>query len=103
MGLTDGWSCRGWLVFLLVSWWVLCLFGVVRFVLFFHGLSHSLRLRTKDVKLHFCLSEWALDWLWRLMSLARYLVVSLSVMDCLYPRDPPQPVRKKKVSAKSLE
>ena len=29
------------------------------------------------------------------MSLVREVVVSLSVMDCLYPRDPPQPVRKK--------
>ena len=36
------------------------------------------------------------------MSLVRYVVVSLSVMDCLYPRDPPQPVRKKKDSLFSL-
>ena len=36
---------------------------------------------------------------WRLMSLVRHVVVSLSVMDCMYPRDPPQPVRKKKSSS----
>ena len=30
------------------------------------------------------------------MFLVRYVVVSLSVVDCLYPRDPLQPVRKKK-------
>ena len=63
------------------------------------GLSHPLCLRTKAVKPRFCLSDWALDLLWRLMSLVRYVVVSLSVMDCLYPRDPPQPVRKKNTVA----
>ena len=30
------------------------------------------------------LSEWALDLLWRLMSLVRDVVVTLSVMDCLF-------------------
>ena len=29
------------------------------------------------------------------MSLVRDVDISLSAMDCLYPRDPPQPVRKK--------
>ena len=85
------------LVFWFVSCWVFGLVGFVCFVLLFHGLSHPLRLRTKVVKPRFCLSEWALDLLWRLMSLVRYVVFSLSVMDCLYPRDPPQPVRKKKL------
>ena len=30
------------------------------------------------------------------MSLIRFVAVSLSVLDCLYPRDPLQPVTKKK-------
>ena len=34
------------------------------------------------------------------MSLVRYVVVSLSVMDCLYPRDPSQPCEEKERSTK---
>ena len=49
------------------------------------------------------LSEWALDLLWRLMSLVHDVVVTLSVMDCLYPRDPPQPVREKKIASQDSE
>ena len=54
-------------------------------------------LHTKDVKHFTCLSERALDLLWRLMSLVRDVDIVLLVMDCLYPRDPPQPVRKKMI------
>ena len=61
-----------------------------------HDLSHSHRLHTKDVKFFTCLSERALDLLQRLMSQVRDFVRCLFAVDCLYPRDLPQPVRKKK-------
>ena len=41
----------------------------------------------------------ALDLRLRLRSLVRFLVRCLSTMDCLYPRDLPQPARKKKMPA----
>ena len=69
--------------------WVVCVFCFTVFPI--HSCLH-----TEDVKSPVCHSEWALDLLWGLMSLVRYVVVSLSVMDCLYPRDPLQPVRKKR-------
>ena len=37
------------------------------------------------------------------MSLVRDVDISHSVMDCLYPRDPPQPVRKKKLLKSEFE
>ena len=48
------------------------------------------------LKFFTCLSERALDLRLRLMSLVRDLVRCLSTMDCLYPRDLPQPARGKK-------
>ena len=60
------------------------------------GSPHLHSLHTKDVKFFTCLNERALDLRLRLMSLVRDLVRCLSTMDCLYPRDLPQPARKKK-------
>ena len=82
----------GWFWLLLLVW-LCCLFFVLLLVTIFPIPSC---LHTKDVKHFPRLSERALDLLWRLMSLVRDVVVTLLVMDCLYPRDPPQPVRKKK-------
>ena len=105
--LTDGWL---WCVCLVVLFgclvWLLVVFclGVLCFVWVccrgFVSRSYPIYclLHTKDVKLSFCLSEWALDCRWKQMFLVRCVVVSLSVMDCLYPRDPLQPVRKKNIS-----
>ena len=76
-----------WLVCWVVLWFLCCFVSSVASILSC--------LRTEAVKPAVCLSEWALGELWRLLSLVRDVVVSLSVMDCLYPRDPPQPVRKK--------
>ena len=75
--------------------WCVCLCS--GFVSLLHDLSHPHSLHTKDVKFFTCLSERALDLRWRLMSLVRDLVRCLSTMDCLYPRDLPQPARKKNV------
>ena len=69
-------------------------FGLVSLL---HDLSHPHSLHTKDVKFFTCLSERALDLRLRLMSLVRLVVRCLSTMDCLYPRDLPQPAREKKI------
>ena len=79
--------------FLFVCFGVFC-FGLVSLL---HDLSHPHSLHTKDVKFFTCLSERALDLRLRLMSLVRDLVRCLSTMDCLYPRDLPQPAGKNKM------
>ena len=95
------------LFFVLGLWLFLCfLFGLVVLVCLFFvclfGLSVTRSispplLHTKDVKFFTCLSERALDLRLRLMSHVRFVVRCLSTMDCLYPRDLPQPARKKKM------
>ena len=85
--------CCVCLVFCLVVCLVLCCLSSRSFPVI--APSH------KRCEAYFCLSEWALDWLWRLMSLVTSALLSCFslAMDCLYPRDPPQPVRKKKPSS----
>ena len=90
------WFCVFGLCFVFV---VLFWFGVFVFVLvwfLFYTICFTPTLfHTQDVKFFICLSERALNLRLRLMSLVRDLVRCLSTMDCLYPRDLPQPARKK--------
>ena len=80
---TDLWSCRGWLVFFV--WWlgwlgvfVFCLVVCLVSCCLFSRSFPFIALSRKRCEAYLCLSEWALDLLWRLMSLVRYVVVSLS-------------------------
>ena len=96
-----------WFCFLFVGVWLfLCfLFGLVVLVcllfvcLFGLSVKRSVLpplLHTKDVKVFTCLNERSLVLRLRLMSHVRFVVRCLSTLDCLYPRDLPQPARKKK-------
>ena len=91
------WSCvswRGGFAFLFV--WLACGVGLVAVVCRSHSIH--LCLHTQDVKLSLVFSETgARPCSGDSMSLVRFVVVSPSVLDCLYARDPPQPVRKKRL------
>ena len=89
------------LVLCLFAWWLLLFCGGLVFVaVVFAVRSYPIHLssHTEDVRLSSVFSETGTrPCSGDTMSLVRYVDVSLSVLDCLYPRDPPQPVGKKKI------
>ena len=109
-GLTFRWmGSVFWLVFCLVGFvlfvwgvavcWFVCVFFCLVAVVFVLVLFHPSLPSYKRYEAHVGLSEMGTrPCSGDTMSLVRFVVVSLSVLDCLYPRAPPQPVRKKQAN-----